>query len=145
VIPEEDASTAAMVVMDPIVSRRVPASRPVTSLDISPGHSRRDRGVPRIWHVTGAVVLVLLTMVGVWLGVAWAGPLDRRFGPENWRRSMAQAPVWLLPAGVAVALHTVNVRDLAPQAILSFAGASLLSTVIDSLRALRRQRVDAAR
>ncbi len=53
---------------------------------------------------------------------------------------MALTPFWALAAGVALALHTVNTRDPALLAILGFAGASLIETVDDSLRALWRRR-----
>jgi uncharacterized membrane protein YoaK (UPF0700 family) len=95
-------------------------------------------------YLKGLIVFLLITAVGVFLGIACAGLVDRRFGPEDWRRWTALTPFWVLAVGVALALHTVNMRDLAPQAIQAFAIGSLSETLIDSLRALRRRRADAS-
>ena len=84
---------------------------------------------------------VLVTVVGVFLGMAYAGFVDRRFGPKDWRRWVALAPVWALAVGMALALGTVNVRDLAPRAIQAFAIGSLGETLVDSLGAPWRRRV----
>jgi len=89
-------------------------------------------------------MFMLITLVGASLGSAYAGFFDRRFGPKDWRRWMALTPFWVVYVGVALALHTVNMRGLAPQAILGFAGGSLIETVIDSLGALRRRRAEAS-
>ena len=89
-------------------------------------------------------MFLLMTMVGVFLGVAYAGFIERRLGPRDWRRWMALAPFWVLAVGVSLALHAVNMRDLAPQAIQAFAFGSLGEALIDALRALRRGRSDDA-
>ena len=85
-------------------------------------------------------MFLLITAVGVFLGIAYAGLVDRRFSPKDWRRWAALTPFWVLAVGVALALHRVNMRDLAPQAIQAFAFASLAETLIDSLRARSRRR-----
>jgi len=85
-------------------------------------------------------VFLLLTVVGVAAGFVYAGFVDRRFGPQDWRRWAALAPFWVLAVGVALVLGTVNMSDLAPQAIQGFAVGSLFATVLDSLRVLRRRR-----
>ncbi|NTW41557.1 MAG: hypothetical protein HGA44_17035 [Cellulomonadaceae bacterium] len=56
-------------------------------------------------------------MVGVALGVAYAGLVDRLFGLRDWCRWLALASGWVLAVGVTLALHTVNMDDLVPQAI----------------------------
>ncbi len=87
-------------------------------------------------------MFLLILFVGVSLGNVYAGFVDRRLGPKDWRRWMAFAPFWALAAGVALALHTVNMTSLAPQAMMAFAIGSLGGTLIDSLRAHRRQGAD---
>ena len=89
-------------------------------------------------------MFLLITIAGVVLGNACAGFVDRRFGPKDRRRWMALAPFWVLAVGVALALHTVNMGDLAPQAIQAFAIGSLSEALIDSVRALRRRGADAS-
>ena len=89
-------------------------------------------------------MFLLLTVVSVASGFVYAGFVDRRFGPQDWRRWAALAPFWVLAVGVALALGTVNMSDLAPQAIQGFALGSLAATATDSLGALRRRRVDAS-
>ncbi|RYV52047.1 hypothetical protein [Pengzhenrongella frigida] len=93
-------------------------------------------------HLEEPIVFVLITAVGVALGYAYAGFVDRRFGPKDWRRWMALTPFWVLAVGVALALHTVNMTDLAPQALQAFALGSVAEALIDSLGARRRRRVD---
>lgn len=88
---------------------------------------------------------LLITGVGVFLGFAYAGFVDRRLGPKDWRRWIVLAPFWVLAVWVALALQTVNMTDPAPRAIQSFAIGSLGETLVDSLRALRRRRVGEAR
>jgi len=134
-----------------VVCRGPPASTaaPPGAPDDMPNWPRRCRdGRYRdgcwIPYLKEPVLFLLITMVGVFLGIAYAGFVDRRLGPKDWRRWMALTPFWALAAGVALALHTVNFRDLAPQAIVTFAFASLGETLIDSLRALRRRRADAS-
>jgi hypothetical protein len=89
----------------------------------------------------GPIVSLLVTGVGVFLGIAYARFVDRRFGPEDWRRWVALAPAWALAVGMALALDTLNVRDLAPRAIQAFAIGSFGEAVVDSLSAVRRRRV----
>ncbi len=86
-------------------------------------------------------MFLLVTIVGVVLGFAYAGLVERRFSPKDWRRWAALAPFWVLTAGLALALHTVNMKDLAPQAIQAFAGASFLETLTDSLGLRPRRRM----
>jgi hypothetical protein len=89
-------------------------------------------------------VFLLLTIVGVSLGFAYARLVDRRFGPKDWRRWMALTPFWALAVGVALALHAVNMSDLGPQAIQGFAIGSLFKTLVDALGALWRRRAGAS-
>ena len=83
---------------------------------------------------------LLITGVGVLLGFAYAGLVDRRFDPRDWRRWTALTPFWVVAVGMALALHTVNVTGAASRAIQAFAFASLAETLIDSLRARSRRR-----
>lgn len=87
---------------------------------------------------------LLITVVGVSAGIAYARFVGRRLGPRDWRRWIALTPFWALAAGVALALHTVNMRDLAPRVIQAFAIGSFGEALLVSLRALRRGRVDAS-
>lgn len=87
-------------------------------------------------------MFLLITGAGVFLGSAYAGLVNRRLGPKDWRRWMVLTPFW---AVYVVVLLTADMRDLAPQAIQSFAIGSLGETWVDSLRALRRRRVGEAR
>ena len=87
---------------------------------------------------------LLITGVGVLLGFAYAGLVDRRFDPRDWRRWTALTPFWVVAVGMALALHTVNVTGAASRAIQAFAFASLAETLIDSLRARARSRRRAA-
>ena len=84
-------------------------------------------------------MFLLVTIVGVTLGCAYAGFVGRRLGLKDWRRWMALAPFWVLAITMAIALKAVNMTDLAPQAIQAFAFACLAETLLDSLRALRRR------
>lgn len=84
-------------------------------------------------------MFLLVTSAGVFLGIAYAGLVDRRLGPKDWRRWMAIAPFWVLAAGVALALQTVNMTALAPQAVQAFAIGSFVATVMESLGLLRRR------
>ena len=83
---------------------------------------------------------MFILLVGASLGNLYAGFVDRRLGPNDWRRWMALAPFWVLVPGVALVLHTVNTRGPAFEAILGFAGASFIEALIDSLRAHLRRR-----
>ena len=83
---------------------------------------------------------MFIVLVGASLGNLDAGFVDRRLGPMDWRRWMALTPFWVLAAGMALVLRAVNTRDPAFEAILGFAGASFIETVIDALRALWRRR-----
>jgi MFS-type transporter involved in bile tolerance (Atg22 family) len=105
---------------------------------------RRYRDGSWFPYLKGLIVFLLITAVGAFLGIAYAGLVDRRFGPKDWRRWTALMPFWVLAVGVALTLHAVNMRGLAPQAIQAFAMGSLVEALIDSLRALRRRRVDAS-
>ncbi len=87
-------------------------------------------------------MFLLVTAGGVFLGMAYAGFVDRRLGPRDWRRWMALAPFWALAVGVSLALHAVNMKDLAPQMIQAFAIGSFGETLIDSLRVRRRGRAN---
>ena len=104
----------------------------------------RYRGGSWTSHVKEPVVFLLITMAGVFLGTTYAGFIDRRLGLNDWRRWMALVPFWALAAVVALALHTLNMTDLAPQAIQAFAVGSLGQTLLDSLRALWRTRASAS-
>jgi hypothetical protein len=86
----------------------------------------------------GLVVYLLVTVVSVVLGVAYATAVGRRLGMSDWRRWALLVPFWVL---YVVVLLTMDMRDLAPQAVGSFAFGSFAQTVIDSLGALRRRRV----
>ncbi|GAA3810713.1 hypothetical protein [Cellulomonas soli] len=89
-------------------------------------------------------MFLLVTVVSVVLGVAYAGLVDRRFGLRDRRRWIALVPFWVLAVAVALALHRVNQEGLLPQAIQSFAVGSLGETLVDGVRALRRRRVEAS-
>ena len=83
---------------------------------------------------------LLITGVGVLLGFAYAGLVDRRLDPRDWCRWTALTPFWVVAVGMVLALHTVNVTEPASRAIQAFAFASLAETLIDSLRARSRRR-----
>lgn len=89
-------------------------------------------------------MFLLVTVVSVLLGVAYAGAVDRRFGLKDRRRWMALVPFWVLAVAVALALHRVNQEGLVPQAIQSFAVGSLGGTLVDCVRAFRRRRLEAS-
>jgi len=86
-------------------------------------------------------VFLLITVVSVILGLAYARFVDRHFDPNDWRRWTALAPFWVLAVGMALDLHAVNMTDLAPQAIQAFAFVSLAETLIDAALALWRRRI----
>lgn len=86
-------------------------------------------------------MFLLVTIVSVTLGYAYAGFVGRRFGLKDWRRWMALLPFWVLAVAMIIALKAVNMSDPAPQAIQAFAFACLAGTLFDSLRALRRRRI----
>ena len=44
---------------------------------------------------------LLITGVGVLLGFAYAGLVDRRFDPRDWRRWTALTPFWVVAVGMA--------------------------------------------
>ncbi|MCV2395254.1 hypothetical protein OEB99_13125 [Actinotalea sp. M2MS4P-6] len=90
-----------------------------------------------------AEMFLLVTVGGVALGVAYAGFIGGRFGPQDWRRWAALMPVWVLAIGIAVALHAVNMTDLLPQAVQAFAIGSFFQALIDSWRTLRHRRAGA--
>ena len=83
---------------------------------------------------------LLITVVGVSAGIAYARFVGRRLGPRDWRRWIALTPFWALAVGVGLALHTVNVMDPAPRAIQAFAVGSFGEALLGSLRSLRRRR-----
>jgi len=83
---------------------------------------------------------MLIVLVGATLGTVYEGLVDRRLGLTDRRRWMALTPAWVLAAGMALALHTVSSRNPAFLMVLGFAGASLIGSVIDALRALWRRR-----
>ncbi|MEP7765076.1 hypothetical protein [Sanguibacter sp. 25GB23B1] len=87
------------------------------------------------------IVFLLVTIVSVALGFAYAGFVGRRFGLKDWRRWMALAPFWLLAIAMIVTLKRVNMSDPAAQAIQAFAFVCLAQTGLDCLRALRRRRI----
>lgn len=76
-----------------------------------------------------------ITIVGVSLGPACAGLVNRRFGLRD--RRLLLAPVC---AVYAVVLITADTRDLAPQAVQGFAVGTLITALIDFLSALWRRR-----
>ncbi len=86
-------------------------------------------------------MFLLVTIVSVGLGFAYAGLVERHFGPKDWRRWVALAPFWLLAFGLALALHDVNMKDPVTQAIQAFAGSSFLATLLDASGARRRRRM----
>lgn len=88
-------------------------------------------------------MFLLITIVGVALGYAYAGLVDRRFGPGDGRRWSLLVPVWV---AYVVVLLTADLQDVWAQGVQSFALASFLGTMLDVGRgAVRRRRLDRAR
>ncbi len=80
---------------------------------------------------------LVITIVGVALGVAYAGLVDRRFGVRSWT-----GWILVLPVGVAyaVVLWTADTADPVPRAVQAFAIGALVQTVVDGWRADRERR-----
>lgn len=83
-------------------------------------------------------MFLLITVVGVVLGYACAGAVNRRFGPGDARRWVLLVPVWVV---YVVVLFTADMQDVWAQGVQCFALASFLDTVINvSITAVRRSR-----
>ena len=77
-------------------------------------------------------MFLLVTIVGVVLGYAYAGVVNRRFHLTDARRWLFLAPVWI---SYPVLLLSADSRDAWVQGVQSFALASFLGTLIHTARA----------
>lgn len=82
-------------------------------------------------------MFLLVTIVGTILGIVATDWVNGHFGPHDPRRWWRLVPVWLV---YGVVLLTADMREVGPQAVGSFAVASLFMTAVDLLGLLRRQR-----
>ncbi len=86
---------------------------------------------------------LLITIVAVGLGVAYAGLVDRRFGARSWTSSLLMVPVVV---AFAVVVLTADLTDPLPRAVQAFGMGALVQTGIGGWRAdrERRRRINAA-
>lgn len=87
----------------------------------------------------GYVVFLLVTVLGVGLGLAYATTVGRRLGLDDWRRWALLVPVWVL---YVVVLVTADMKGLVAEAYQSFAIGCVGQTLMDVLGALRQRRID---
>ncbi|MEZ0494104.1 hypothetical protein AB2L28_17855 [Kineococcus sp. TBRC 1896] len=81
-------------------------------------------------------MFLLVTIVCVALGYAYAWLIERRFDLRDARRWLFLAPVWVTVAVVLLA----GARGAGVQGLQSFAFATLVSTVFDVVGRARRRR-----
>lgn len=84
-------------------------------------------------------MFLLVTIAGAGLGGIYALTLHRHLSLDDWRLWVALVPLWSWAVGFAVAMQSVNMTDLLPQAIASCAVASFAVTIAQYVKQLRKQ------
>lgn len=84
-------------------------------------------------------MFLLVTVLGVGLGFAYATTVGRRLGLDDWRRWALLVPVWCL---YVVVLVSADMKNLVAEAYQSFAIGCAGQTLMDVLGALRQRRFD---
>ena len=80
---------------------------------------------------------LLITIVGVGLGVAYTGLMDRRLSVRGWQSWLLTVPVLI---AYAVVLFTADTREPGPRAIQAFCIGALIQTAVGGWRADRDRR-----